>query len=300
MGCCGGKRYIGNFLFKPIEVKNFDRCNHEKLDTMFIEIEGFVKKSEDLRKSIADKFKDMIVATGSCVLIHPTVERSLSTFLILIMIEISKELGQDWEKFKNFDYKTLIKIDSTAPFVHINEEKKTELKNNFKVDLEKNSDIIKSKAAILSFIETLNKFKEYFVELAEKTKKFSQDTFEIIKELKRQYNAEGKDKITLGQAIDYISIAEKNLEKVFDISNVLTLMGSLFMEIANTIYTLSQKIMHPKEIYKWERISADAVKKKIFDPKEIVFVYAMEEKCKRIQDWEQNITYREEEEELKF
>ena len=58
--------------------------------------------------------------------------------------------------------------------------------------------------------------------------------------------------------------------------------------------------MRPNEILKWEKIAQDAVKKKIFDPKEIVFYYAMEEKCKRIQDWEQNITYREEEEELKF
>ena len=72
------------------------------------------------------------------------------------------------------------------------------------------------------------------------------------------------------------------------------------MEIANTIYTLSQKITHPKEIIKWQKIAHDAVNKKIFDPKEIVFVYALEEKCKRIQDWEQNICYREEEEELKF
>jgi len=42
------------------------------------------------------------------------------------------------------------------------------------------------------------------------------------------------------------------------------------------------------------------VQKKIFDPKEIVFTYAHEAKCKRVQDWPNNICYKEAEEELTF
>lgn len=300
MGCCGGKRYIGNFIFKPIDCQTLAKCSHDSLDKMFFEIEGFIKRSEEVRSSIAAKFKDMIVATGSCVLLHPTVERSLSSFLILIMIEINKELGDDLKKLEEFDYKSLIQIDSKPPFVHINEEKKKELKNSFKVDIESNKDIQNCKQTILAFIETLNKFKDFFVELTEKTKKFYGDSLKIVEELKKQYKSDGKDHITAGQAFDLMATAEKNLEKVFDVSSILSLMGNLFLELASTIYTLSQKIMHPNELRKWAKIAADAAKKKIFDPKEIVFVYALEEKCKRIQDWEQNICYREEEEELKF
>ena len=300
MGCCGGKRYVGNFLFKPIELNKLEKCNHEKLDNMFSEVEGYIKQSEEVRKQIADKFKTMIVSTGSCVLIHPTVERSITTFIILYLIQINKNIGSDIKKIEEFDFKSLFKIDSQAPFIHINDTKKKELKDNLKIDVEDNKDIINSKAAILGFFETLNKFKDFFVELGLKSKKLYADCVEIAEELKKQYKSEGKDHITMGQALDYINISQKNISKVFDISSVVVLMADLFIEISSTIYSLSQKIMRPNEILKWEKIAQDAVKKKIFDPKEIVFYYAMEEKCKRIQDWEQNITYREEEEELKF
>ena len=300
MGCCTGKRYIGNFIFKPLEVYKLEKCNHENLDKMFLEIEDYIKQSEDIRQQIAAKFKNMIVSTGSCVLIHPNVERSISTFLIIILIELNRGIGNDLKKIQEFELKSLLKFDSAPPFIHIDDSKKKELEDDFKIDLFSNKDIVNSKASILDFILTLNKFKDFFADLAIKSKKIYTDSLEIAEELKKQYNSLGKDKITMGQALDYINIAQKNVSKLFDITSVLSMMGSLFLELSSTIYSLSQKLMHPVEILKWQRIAQDAVKKKIFDPKEIVFVYAFEEKCKRIQDWEQNICYREEEEELKF
>jgi len=127
MGCCGGKKYIGNFIFKPIEIK-LVKTGDEKLDKLFVDLEDCIKESEDIRQKIAVKFKDMIVSTGSCVLKHPTFERSLSTFLITILIEINKDVSTTANKIEEFDFKSLISVDSKPPFIHINEEKKKELK----------------------------------------------------------------------------------------------------------------------------------------------------------------------------
>jgi len=293
------RRYIGNKIFQPIEIK-LQKCGNAKLDKLFDEMEVNIKQSEDLRGKIAAHFKDMIVATGSCVLVHPTVERSISTFLICILIEINKDLEGDWKKIHDFDFKKLLTIDSKPPFVHMNEEKKQELKNDFKVDIEDNKEIMSAKDKIFSFVEAISTLKDFFSKLGEKYKILYAECLDTFNEIKAEYNSVGKEHITAGQAFDYINTAEKNVEKCLEISKMVEVMCDIFIEIANTVYTLAQKIMHPTEIAKWQRIASDAVKRKIFDPKEIVFTYAQEEKCKRIQDWEQNICYREAEEELKF
>lgn len=47
-----------------------------------------------------------------------------------------------------------------------------------------------------------------------------------------------------------------------------------------------------------QKIAADAFKRKISDPKEVSFIYSKNEKSKKISDWEENITFREDGDEI--
>ena len=54
MGCCGGKRYVGNFLFKPIELNKLEKCTKEMVE----EVEKSVLQINPLCKTIQTSFAD--------------------------------------------------------------------------------------------------------------------------------------------------------------------------------------------------------------------------------------------------
>lgn len=300
MGCCSNRpKIIGNIIFRPIDIK-IQKCGNIELDKIFDEAIVSLKKCEEIRGNVAEAFKAMIIATGSCILRQPTFERSITTFIILILIEITKDLKNNNEILSKFDFKKLIKFEKTSPYLSLDEAAIKELKKSFNFDLNNNKDIVKSKQTIITFVESLNKLKSFFFDMSNTVRKLYEDSLRFIKTLKSQYNS-NENKMTLGQAMDYIKIGEKNLENIFVMTDLISVIESFFADMLYASYTVADKLLSPHKLISWKTIARDAVKKNIYDPKMIVLVYADgEEKVKRIEDYIENIGYKEGEEELRY
>jgi hypothetical protein len=300
MGCCSSKhKFIGNIIFRPIEIR-IQKCGNPELDVIFDEASTSLKKCEEIRSTISEAFKKMIIATGSCVLRQPTFERSVTTFIILILIEITKDFKNNTEALSNFDFKKLIKFDKTPPYVHLDDDSLKELKKSFNFDISENKDIVTCKSTITGFVESLNKLKTFFFDISNTIRKLYDDSSRFVKTVKNQYNNK-RDSITMKQAIDYIKIGEKNLENLLEMTHLISIFESFFADMLHASYTIADKLLSPHKLLIWKKIAQDAVKKNIFDSKMIVFVYANgEEKVRRIEDFNENIGYREGEEELRY
>lgn len=304
MGCCSYSRSIrGNIIFRPIVV-NITRCGHVELDKHFEDMSKCLEKAENTRKKIADKFKSMIISTGSCVLKHPTFERSVSSFIILIFLEITKDLQQDANILSEFNFKSLLKLESTAPYVSFDQKQLDQLKSAFNIDIAKNPKISEAKTTIIEFIQTLKDFNNFFVQQKESAQTLYEHSQKSLKIIKDEYSGKGTNKISLGTAFDYIHAAELNLKNVASVNDLVSIMTSVLGEILVTIYKVTDNLTKPATIQTWIKIAQQAHKKGITDSKEVVYIYSREEKLKRLQDWEDNFVYIEEqkdqEEELRF
>jgi hypothetical protein len=302
MGCCGSrKKMMGNIIFRPIDQK-IEKCGDKEFDEMFDKIAMLINKAEDLRGKIAGKFKNMIIETGSCVLRRPTIERSVSSFVLQIFIEVNKDIKGDTEKLKKFNFKSLFEFKISAPYFSFNQKSISELKSSLNVSLDDNPELVKGKKAIFEFIESLNLFKDFFVDMSNQISILYNQSYEFFKQIKNKLTSSGKDGITIKQATDIVTIAERNLEHTLEVTGLITIMNSFIFETVQAIATLADNIMHPREILNLQNIATDAYQKKIFTPKEIVFKYSKYEKCDHIDDWQENICYKEDgqEDELRF
>jgi Glu-tRNA(Gln) amidotransferase subunit E-like FAD-binding protein len=300
MGCCGTRKQIaGHIIFKSIDV-SIEKCGNEELDQIFQEAAVCLRRAEETRKKLASKYKNMIVETGTCVLKHPTFERSITSYIIQLLIEIYKDVKSEKDKIAKFDFKSLIKFDSVAPFFHLDKNYSERINKELGINLDDNKSLISGKKTISEFIEELFSLQKVFNEMAENVKTISKKGAEFISQVKRKYSSQGTDKISIGQAVDYMDMAKRNLAHVTELLHLVGLISNMMIEITSAIYTISDKILHVTEMTKWNRIAEDAVKNKIFTPMEVVFAYSVDPKVRRIQDWENNIGYKEEEEELKF
>jgi hypothetical protein len=300
MGCCSTKtKFIGNIIFRPIEIR-IQKCGNSELDKIFDEASVSLKQCEEMRSTIAEAFKKMIIATGSCVLRQPTFERSVTTFIILIFIQITKDLKNNTESLSKFDFKKMIKFDKTAPYLHLNEDSLKELKTSFNFDINDNKDIVNSRTTITTFVESLNKLKSFFFDISNTVRKLYDDSSRFIKAVKNQYKSK-ENNITIGQALDYLRVGEKNLENMYEMTDLISVFEAFFADMLYASSVVADKLLSPHKLMMWKKIAQDAVKKQIYDPKMIVFVYAHgEEKAKRVEDYMENICYREGEEELRY
>jgi hypothetical protein len=300
MGCshfCNEKKYVGNVIFRKIEYK-FEKTGNDELDKMFSEAGEVLKNSEEIRMKIADKFRNILIATGTCVLKRPTFERSVSSFVIQILIEIYKDIGNDKNKLKQFEFSSLFQFSTTAPYMSYNQNKAKELRESLKIDIEDNRNLMNAKQSIYEFIESICLLKDSHNEIWHGLHSLYQGIGVSLRGVKGKITpVEGSN---LNESVDFIKKSESNLEHISDLKNVLSLIKGLIYEVYNATSTIVYKVLHPNEMDKWHRIALDALEKKIFDPKEVVFYYAKDEKIKRIQDWETNLCYKEEEDELKF
>ena len=98
-----------------------------------------------------------------------------------------------------------------------------------------------------------------------------------------------KDKFTFGQIRDCLRIAKNNFSNLTEVTQFISIIAKLFVEISTTIYKTARNLINPIEVNKWRKVAIDALEQKIFEPKEIVIKYSKENKCDRIEDWEKNI-----------
>ena len=280
MGACAPE-CVRNYLFdEDINIqgnKIFKKIN-TKLNTAELELTEEEKKSldecsqllqeaENERIKISKKFESFLYNTGACVLIRPTMERGLISYIINILTQIYISANKKKVKFsmEDFSLSNFISISTEAPFININGSILKILKEKYDFDFEKNKMLKKGLDSILEFLSTIPNIKGVL-----------ENQVLVLKNLIL-------DSITNIDMIKEIKVA---------IDGVMFLID-FFSEITNGLIETQLKITKPSNIELYFRIAEDASKKMINDPKELVLAYASGDNCGSSDKWKENMTYKE-------
>ena len=280
MGACAPE-CVRNYLFdEDINIqgnKIFKKIN-TKLNTAELELTEEEKKSldecsqllqeaENERIKISKKFESFLYNTGACVLIRPTMERGLISYIINILTQIYISANKKKVKFsmEDFSLSNFISISTEAPFININGSILKILKEKYDFDFEKNKMLKKGLDSILEFLSTIPNIKGVL-----------ENQVLVLKNLIL-------DSITNIDMIKEIKVAIDGIKFLID----------FFSEITNGLIETQLKITKPSNIELYFRIAEDASKKMINDPKELVLAYASGDNCGSSDKWKENMTYKE-------
>lgn len=259
----------GNKIFKKINTKlnieNMTLTEEEKKSLE--ECSQLLQKAESERIKISKKFESFLYNTGACVLIRPTLERGLISYIINILTQIYINANKKKVKFsmQDFSLSNFITITTEAPFIVINGSILKTLKEKYDFDFEKNKVLKNGLDSILDFLSTIPNIKGVL-----------QNQVLVLKNLIL-------DSITNLDMVKQIKVA---------IDGILFLID-FFSEITNGLIETQLKITKPSNIELYFRIAEDAAKKKINDPKELVLAYASGDNCGSSENWKENMTYKE-------
>ena len=259
----------GNKIFKKINTKlnieNMTLTEEEKKSLE--ECSQLLQKAEGERIKISKKFESFLYNTGACVLIRPTLERGLISYIINILTQIYINANKKKVKFsmQDFSLSNFITITTEAPFIVINGSILKTLKEKYDFDFEKNKVLKNGLDSILDFLSTIPNIKGVL-----------QNQVLVLKNLIL-------DSITNLDMVKQIKVA---------IDGILFLID-FFSEITNGLIETQLKITKPSNIELYFRIAEDAAKKKINDPKELVLAYASGDNCGSSENWKENMTYKE-------
>ena len=259
----------GNKIFKKINtrlnIENMTLTEEEKKSLE--ECSQLLQKAEGERIKISKKFESFLCNTGACVLIRPTLERGLISYIINILTQIYINANKKKVKFsmQDFSLSNFITITTEAPFIVINGSILKTLKEKYDFDFEKNKVLKNGLDSILDFLSTIPNIKGVL-----------QNQVLVLKNLIL-------DSITNLDMVKQIKVA---------IDGILFLID-FFSEITNGLIETQLKITKPSNIELYFRIAEDAAKKKINDPKELVLAYASGDNCGSSENWKENMTYKE-------
>ena len=259
----------GNKIFKKINtrlnIENMTLTEEEKKSLE--ECSQLLQKAESERIKISKKFESFLYNTGACVLIRPTLERGLISYIINILAQIYINANKKKVKFsmQDFSLSNFITITTEAPFIVINGSILKTLKEKYDFDFEKNKVLKNGLDSILDFLSTIPNIKGVL-----------QNQVLVLKNLIL-------DSITNLDMVKQIKVA---------IDGILFLID-FFSEITNGLIETQLKITKPSNIELYFRIAEDAAKKKINDPKELVLAYASGDNCGSSENWKENMTYKE-------
>ena len=259
----------GNKIFKKINTKltieQLELTEEEKksLD----ECSKLLQEAENERIKISKKFESFLYNTGACVLIRPTMERGLISYIINILTQIYISANKKKVKFsmEDFSLSNFIAISTEAPFININGSILKILKEKYDFDFEKNKMLKKGLDSILEFLSTIPNIKGVL-----------ENQVIVLKNLIL-------DSITNIDMIKEIKVAIDGIMFLID----------FFSEITNGLIDTQLKITKPSNIELYFRIAEDASKKVINDPKEFVLAYASGDNCGSSDKWKENMTYKE-------
>ena len=259
----------GNKIFKKINTKlntaELELTEEEKksLD----ECSQLLQEAENERIKISKKFESFLYNTGACVLIRPTMERGLISYIINILTQIYISANKKKVKFsmEDFSLSNFISISTEAPFININGSILKILKEKYDFDFEKNKMLKKGLDSILEFLSTIPNIKGVL-----------ENQVLVLKNLIL-------DSITNIDMIKEIKVAIDGIMFLID----------FFSEITNGLIETQLKITKPSNIELYFRIAEDASKKMINDPKELVLAYASGDNCGSSDKWKENMTYKE-------
>ena len=263
--CCSADEYRGNKIFQKINTNLIleDENLSEEGKKILEQCEQLLKESEEQRQKIADKFKELLVDTGACVISKPTLERAAITYIIYLFSQIMLSAKEKNEKFdkKDFDLSNFISITKTSPFVTLNQVTIDNIKNKYGFDINMTEQISKGKSSLINFLST-----------AFSTEAVFRKQFEVIK------------KLLLGANLQHFKKIKDSLEGINFIFNY-------YAELASSIFSIQSQLTNPRRIERFYKIANDAAEKGIKNPKEFALRYSFGDTCGSVDNWEENIDY---------
>ena len=259
----------GNKIFKKINTKlnteNLKLTENEKKSLE--ECMKLLEEAEKVRIEIAKKFEIFLFNTGACVLTQPTMERGLITFIINILTQINISANEKNVKFtlKDITLDKFICITNSLPFVEINKNMLKFLKKKYDFDFYKNDSLKNGLNSIIDFLSTIPSIKSVLENQVIVLKNLSMESITNLDMLEQ-----------IGAAIDGI---------IFLID--------FFTEITNGILDTQLALTKPSKIDLFYKIASHAAKNKLKDPKKIALSYALGDNCGDIENWKENMTYKE-------
>ena len=262
---CSPDDYQGNQIFEEINTKLINENDNlsEETKENLERCEQLLKESEEQRRKIADKFKELLVDTGACVISKPTLERAAITYIIYLFSQImlsAKEKNEIFDK-KDFDLSNFISITKTSPFVTLNQVTIDNIKNKYGFDINMTEQISKGKSSLINFLST-----------AFSTEAVFRKQFEVIK------------KLLLGANLQHFKKIKDSLEGINFIFNY-------YAELASSIFSIQSQLTNPRRIELFYKIAKDAAEKGIKEPKEFALRYSFGDTCGSVDNWEENIDY---------
>ena len=263
-------QFQGNIIFKPIITNLISENDNpsEEERAFLVECENALKKAEERRANIADKFRDMLDKTGAGVLFNPTFERAIISFIIYLFEQIIISANFAFEE-KDFSISNLISISrENKYFIEFNSGFIDYLKNQFHLGLDNINKIIEIQNSITNFVSTL-----YGIE------NIIKEQSEIIKKHIFKFQNFSKN----------ISLVTKLKDSSDGIKFIINFLG----EITSNLNKVAKQLSNPKKIALYFKIARDAAEKGIKDPKELVIAYSLGVNCGDPQRWEENMIYKD-------
>ena len=259
----------GNIIFKPIntqlDIDKEELTSEEK--TSLENCMALLKESEKTREDIAKKFEDFLYNTGACVLTQPKMERGLITYVVNILTQIiicANQKNVEFDK-NDFSLSNFIQFSKTSPFIELNQSTLDTLKQKYGFHFQSIETLTKGKESIINFISSIPNAKSLF-------------------------NAQ----------IDTLkNLSKNNLTNLFMLSQInkstdgLVFLMNFFSEIYNGIVDTQGELSKPRKIELFYKIASKAAERKLKDPKEICLYYSLGDNCGKVDNWKENITYKE-------
>ena len=263
---CGNEDYQGNKIFQKINTNLI--LEDEKLSEDSREIlercEKLLKESEEQREKIAEKFRELLIDTGACVICKPTLERAVITFIIYFFEQImlsAKEKKVVFDK-SDFAISNFITISKKSPFLTLNNDFLDNIKAKYGFDSNMIENISKGKSSLLNFLTTVFSTEAVF-----------RNQLNIV------------TKLLYSQNFD-------NIKKIKDSIEAIGFIISYYSELTSSIFSIESQLTNPRRIELFYKIASDASEKNVRDPKILALRYSLGETSGSVENFEDNLGYK--------
>ena len=263
---CGNEDYQGNKIFQKINTNLI--LEDEKLSEDSREIlercEQLLKESEEQREKIAEKFRELLIDTGACVICKPTLERAVITFIIYFFEQImlsAKEKKVVFDK-SDFAISNFITISKKSPFLTLNNDFLDNIKAKYGFDSNMIENISKGKSSLLNFLTTVFSTEAVF-----------RNQLNIV------------TKLLYSQNFD-------NIKKIKDSIEAIGFIISYYSELTSSIFSIESQLTNPRRIELFYKIASDASEKNVRDPKILALRYSLGETSGSVENFEDNLGYK--------
>lgn len=259
----------GNKIFRPINTQ-LDMDKQELTSEEKTSLENcmtLLKESEKTREDIAKKFEDFLYYTGACVLTQPTMERGLITYVVNLLTQINICANQKKVEFDKNDFalSNFIQFSKSSPFIELNQSTLDTLKEKYGFDFQNIESLTKGKESIINFISSIPNAKSLFNAQIDTLKNLSQNNLTSF----------------------------FMLQQINKSTDGIVFLMNFFSEIYNGIVDTQGQLSKPRKIELFYKIASKAAEKKLKDPKEICLLFSLGDNCGKVENWKENITYKE-------